>query len=70
MINNPAHYKGEIECIECIKASMSNVEFEGYLKGNIQKYIWRYKDKNGIVDLKKAKVYLDWLIKEIETNGQ
>jgi hypothetical protein len=44
---------------------MSHIEFCGYLKGNVQKYVWRYRSKNGIEDLKKALVYLDWLNKEV-----
>ncbi len=40
MVNHPAHYtQGGIECIEAIKASMSDIEFLGYLKGNAMKYI-------------------------------
>jgi hypothetical protein len=34
----------------------------GFIEGNILKYIIRYKDKNGIEDLKKAKHYIDLLI--------
>ena len=44
---------------------MSHIEFCGYLKGNVQKYVWRYRSKNGAEDLKKALVYLDWLNKEV-----
>jgi len=33
-----------------------------FLEGNVIKYVSRYKHKDGIEDLKKAKVYLDWLI--------
>jgi hypothetical protein len=65
---SPKHYKGEIECIDAIKSSMSKEQYSGYLKGNIMKYIWRHEKKNKIEDLQKAKVYLDWLIKE-QTNG-
>jgi len=36
----------------------------GYLAGNIIKYVTRYKDKNGIEDLRKAAHYLDKLIEE------
>lgn len=39
----------------------------GYLEGNIIKYISRYKEKNGMRDLEKAKHYLDKLI---EVNSQ
>ena len=65
-VNHPYHYtQGGIECIEAIKASMSLAEFRGYLKGNVQKYLWRYRLKNGVEDLKKASWYLNRLIKEI-----
>jgi len=36
--------------------------FESYLQGNIAKYLWRYKYKNGLEDLKKAQWYLNKLI--------
>jgi hypothetical protein len=63
-VKEPSHYKGEIECIAAIKASMSQQQFKGYLKGNVMKYLWRYDRKNGLEDLQKADVYLQWLIKE------
>jgi len=64
-VNSPAHYAdtdGNIQCIEAIEASMSAAEFKGFLKGNVQKYVWRYSQKNGSEDLKKAKWYLKRLI--------
>jgi hypothetical protein len=66
-VKEPSHYKGEIECIAAIKASMSQQQFKGYLKGNVMKYLWRYDRKNGLEDLQKADVYLQWLIKEEPT---
>ena len=60
---NPAHYqKGGVECIEAIEASMSQEAFKGFLKGNCIKYIYRYENKNGAEDLKKAEWYLLRLI--------
>lgn len=38
-------------------------ELRGFYKANIYKYTHRYKQKNGIEDLKKIKVYVDQLIK-------
>lgn len=62
---NPSHYKqGSIECIEAIKAALGKM-FNGFLWGNVLKYLWRWPDKNGIEDLKKARWYLDRLIKEV-----
>jgi hypothetical protein len=67
-VNHPSHYtQGDIECIDAIKASMSLIEYRGYLKGNIQKYIWRYNDKlKPQEDLKKAQWYLNQLINSFE----
>ncbi len=66
---NPGHYKkGGIECIEAIKASMSDLEFQGYLKGNILKYTWRFRHKKGIEDLQKAEWYNKRLIDELKAN--
>lgn len=67
-VNHPSHYtSGGIECIAAIKASMSAEEYRGYLKGNVMKYLWRYESKGKPAeDLKKARTYLEWLIKEIE----
>lgn len=67
VVNKPGHYRqGGVECIEAIEASMSREEFQGYLKGNIQKYVWRYRYKNGGQDLEKARWYLDRLISALE----
>lgn len=69
-VNHPEHYtQGNIECIEAIKASLSTDAFLGYLKGNTQKYIWRYEKKsNPIEDLKKAQWYLSRLIEELDSD--
>lgn len=62
-INSPNHYTaGGIETIDYIKAKMTPDQFGGYCTGNILKYISRYPFKNGVEDLRKARVYLDWLI--------
>ena len=67
-VNRPSHYtEGGIECIDAIKASMSTESFLGFLKGNVQKYMWRYEKKVAPVeDLKKAQWYLSKLIEEQE----
>lgn len=59
------HYKNcKIQPIEFIVAN--NLDF---LQGNVIKYICRYKNKNGIVDLEKAKHYIEMLI-DFETKNQ
>ena len=64
MVNHPPHYnKQGIECIDAISAALGE-GMEYYLQGNIMKYLWRYRYKNGVEDLKKAKWYLDKMIEE------
>lgn len=66
-VQHPNHYcKGGIECIDAIKASMTPEAYKGYLKGNCLKYLWRYEAKGGVESLRKAGVYLNWLITEAE----
>ena len=68
MVNHPPHYnKAGIECIDAIKA-MTDDGFEYYLQGNIMKYLWRYRYKNGVEDLKKAQWYLTLLIDVVEND--
>ncbi len=64
-VTNPPHYRqGDIECIEAIKAACGEDGYDGYLQGNIIKYIWRFKHKGRAQDdLGKARWYLNELIK-------
>ena len=65
-VNHPEHYmQGGIETIEIIKC-ITGKGFNDYCTGNIIKYISRYKYKNGVQDLLKARWYLNRLIEEIE----
>ena len=65
---NPSHYKpeGGVECIELLKQNLTREQFIGYLAGNNQKYIFRWQQKGGLDDLRKARWYLDRLIQEIQ----
>lgn len=66
-VNHPAHYNtGTIEVINYIKDKLNYESFTGYLTGNIIKYISRYKFKNGVEDLEKARWYLNYLIDYIK----
>ena len=61
-VNKPTHYnQSGIECIDAIQAATGD-GYEYYLQGNILKYLWRYRYKNGIEDLRKAQWYLNKLI--------
>ena len=67
-VNNPDHYtSGNIECWDYLKDNMPREAYLGGLEWNIKKYLhrWRYKEKP-LQDLKKARVYLDRLINELE----
>lgn len=63
MVNKPAHYvKGNMECIDFIRAIVSDLTpYEAYCLGNVVKYLWRFKDKNGVIDLDKAVRYIEFL---------
>ena len=66
-VNSPPHYNtGNIECIDAIEESMTPEGFKCYLKGNIQKCIWRYENNKGLQDVLKAEWYLKRLIKTLE----
>lgn len=61
-VNKPTHYtSGEIECIDAIRAALTPEEFRGFCKGNVLKYCWRERQKNGDQDIAKALVYLGWV---------
>lgn len=68
MVNHPKHYNQGIEAIDYIESHKMD-----FNEGNVIKYVTRYKHKNGLEDLKKAKWYLDRAIssytKEVE-NGK
>ena len=62
MVNSPVHYnKAGIETIDALQAMLVD-GFDYYLQGNIVKYLWRFRYKNGVEDLKKAQWYLNKLI--------
>ena len=62
LVNSPPHYNQQkVECIDAIQSATDD-GFEFYLQGNILKYIWRYRYKNGVEDLQKAQWYLNKLI--------
>lgn len=65
VVNRAEHYnRGGIECIKAIEASMTPEEYTGFLKGQVIKYVWRYRHKGKPVeDLEKARYYLDDLIR-------
>lgn len=67
-INHPSHYtQGGIECIDAITAAtVDKTGIEAVCVANVVKYLWRYEEKNGLEDVKKARWYLERLINEME----
>lgn len=63
-VNHPSHYTGgKVECIDALEAATQNLAgIEAVCTANAIKYLWRWKQKNGVEDLKKARWYLDKLI--------
>lgn len=72
IVNHPKHYtRGKIECIDAIESAVSELSgIEAVCTANVIKYVWRWKHKNGIQDLRKAQWYLNKLINlQEEQNG-
>ena len=57
---NPDHYKKEtsLECIESMEIIFGIDAVFNFCMCNAWKYIWRWKNKNGEEDLKKANWYI------------
>lgn len=71
MVNKPPHYQGKVECIDAIEAAVATAPpVHAVFVANIFKYVWRYREKNGIEDLRKAMWYLDRLISEVQKNDK
>jgi hypothetical protein len=64
MVNSPSHYtQGSVECIDAIAQVVKDLQgMEAMCTGNAIKYLWRWKHKNGVEDLKKAQWYLQRMI--------
>ena len=77
MVSHPSHYQSEtgLEVIDAIEAFTFDLKgIEAVCTANVLKYICRWKKKNGLQDLEKAKWYLTRLIDHItlleKENGQ
>ena len=63
-METPNHYgQCGFECLEILDGFFNDEELLGFILGNIFKYLWRYKSKNGKEDLQKAKHYYDFITK-------
>jgi mevalonate pyrophosphate decarboxylase len=69
MVSHPPHYQSNngIEVIDVIEAFTADLQgIEATDTGNVIKYICRWKHKNGLEDLEKAKWYINHLIKRVK----
>ena len=66
-VNHPTHYtQGGIECIEALKAAtVGKTGIEAVCVANAIKYLFRYENKNGLEDVKKAQWYINRLVQEL-----
>jgi len=60
----PHHYtRGGVECIDALASATAGLEgLDAVCTANAIKYLWRWKQKNGVEDLRKARWYIDKLI--------
>lgn len=68
MVSHPSHYQSEtgLEVIDVIESFTFDLKgIEATDTGNVLKYMCRWKNKNGLQDLEKAKWYLDHLIDHV-----
>lgn len=73
MVSHPSHYQSAngLEVIDAIDAFIADLKgMEAYNTGNVIKYICRWKNKNGVQDLKKAMWYLQDLIDRVEEQNK
>ena len=60
IVNHPGHYEtGKFECIEVMQEDLGVDAVKDFCICNAFKYLYRYKRKNGLEDIKKAKWYID-----------
>lgn len=67
-VNRPAHYRAHPSGVECIEIT----EHMNFCLGNAIKYIWRagLKTDDPIVDLEKARWYIDRELKRLKSNNK
>lgn len=66
MVNHPPHYTaGKVECIDALEAATVGLTgIDAVCTAAAIKYLWRWKQKGGTEDLKKARWYINRLLGE------
>lgn len=70
-VTKPSHYAGHtgIECKTAMESMLGTDAYTAYMQGCAFKYLWRWRNKNGVEDLKKARECIDNVIRVIEGGG-
>lgn len=67
-VEHPAHYAGGVECIDAMTQTQGRGAVRDFCACNAFKYLWRWRRKGGVGDVRKAKWYLDRFL-EMEGDG-
>lgn len=68
IVNHPQHYEsGQFECIDVMIETQGAEAVANFCICNAFKYLYSWKHKNGVEDIKKAKWYIDKFL-EIEAD--
>lgn len=64
MVNHPHHYtQGKVECIDALEAATVNLKgLDAVCTANAIKYLWRWQEKDGVRDLRKAIWYINKML--------
>lgn len=58
-VNHPSHYEGKIECIDAMIETQGVEAVKSFCIVNAFKYLWRWKNKNGVEDVKKGEMVFE-----------
>jgi hypothetical protein len=66
-VETPSHYtRGDVECIDAVRAALGEERFRGWCQGGAIKYLWRYEHKGRPAeDLRKARRFIDILLADM-----
>lgn len=64
----PSHYAGHtgIDCKAAIESMLGTEAYVSHMQACVLNYIWQWRDKNGIEDLKNARECIDNMIETLE----
>ena len=67
-VTRPSHYAGHtgIECKAAMESMLGTDDYVSYMQGCAFKYLWRWRDKNGVEDLRKARECIDNMVRALD----